>query len=83
MMGRPRDPDLEWLREKHPSWSERTIARYAAALRKMVRAGVPDDSVRRAIGTATRPNGSVNVSALDRRASALSALSRKLRGDAP
>jgi len=63
--GRPSTTDLATYRAVFPEWSERTIARYAVALRRMEvlrRFGL--DRTEEVIRRATRANGSLNVAAL-------------------
>ena len=62
-IGRPLDYELELYRALFREWSPRQIARYALAMRTLRFAG--DDPLE-AIRVATRPNGSLNVSKLDR-----------------
>jgi hypothetical protein len=56
------DSDLD--KSLFPEWSPRTIARYTEAERAM--RSVPEEKRKEAILAATRPNGSLNVSALYR-----------------
>lgn len=71
--GRPRSPSLDlWRQMFGEDWSERTIARFDAAMRKLdsAREISGRDESSEAIVLATRPNGTVNVSKLLRVADA-------------
>src|SRR5262245_19746274 len=63
--GRPRDPALEELRAVLlPQRSERTRARFKAAVELLRALGMSPDQVGQAIAEAHRPNGSLNVNLL-------------------
>ena len=59
--GRKRNPALELLTENR---SRRSNMRFVLAARWLREAGTDDDALRQAIKTASRPNGTLNISRL-------------------
>jgi hypothetical protein len=73
--GRPPSEQLRSLRKLFPEFSERTIARYARALRLLAFADVSGDVERRLFERCKRANGnSLNVAAFERGAEDLAAV---------
>lgn len=66
--GRPPSRTLAYAAATFPEWSERTRARWARAMGIMIAAEVPADVQQTVISNASRPNGSLNVADLERRA---------------
>jgi hypothetical protein len=64
--GRPRDPQLAFYRNLFPDWSERTIARYARASKRLRLMNVSYDETCEAIRLACRDNGTIDVARFDR-----------------
>jgi hypothetical protein len=67
-VGRPPDPYRRYMRDLFSEWSDRTFARYWSAFNTLRYFG-GDDAYLAALAEATRPNGSLNVAVLERRAS--------------
>lgn len=63
--GRPVDPYLAIYRALFPEWSARTVARYALCMRRLRCMGIAGDEWAAVCAKATRPNGSINVLALN------------------
>jgi hypothetical protein len=64
--GRPRDPELEMLRGMIPEQSERTRGRLRHARVVAQDLGLSPDDYMAILKEHTRPNGSLNVSAVER-----------------
>jgi hypothetical protein len=64
--GRPVDPILRDLRETYPLWSERTRARFKAAIERCQVLGATPEIVAQKIREATRKSGTLNVDLLER-----------------
>ena len=63
--GRPVDRVLDDLRQTlMPNRSERTRARYKAAIQRLVALGATVEQVAQAVEDAHRPNGSLNINLL-------------------
>jgi len=69
--GRPVDPKLQFCREMFPLWSERTIARYKAAMDRLIALGFTQADIDRTIAEATRKRGTLRVHLLERYARAV------------
>jgi hypothetical protein len=57
---------LRELRETYPLWSERTIARFKAAMERLIALGLTIEQVNQAITDAQRTTGTVRVALLER-----------------
>jgi hypothetical protein len=64
--GRPADPILKGLREMFPLWSDRTIARYKAAMERMRLGGATTDDIGWLLDHCKRKSGTLRVNLLER-----------------
>jgi hypothetical protein len=64
--GRPRSQLLAFVRAEYPTWSERTVARFKAAMERLRLLGVDAEDLATVLDKAKRKNGTLRVSRFDR-----------------